>query len=58
MNTNKLNLHEEIKPEIYLYDIYGNNNNADSEVYDTEVQFVDIYALNKNNQRLNYQICI
>ena len=54
MNTNKLNLHEEAKAEIYLYDIYGNSINADSESYDREIQFVDIYALNKNNLRVNY----
>ena len=31
MNTNKLNMHEEAKAKIYLYDIYGNIINADSD---------------------------
>ena len=47
-------MNEEEKAELYLYDMYGNSINADSEAYDTEFQFVDIYALNKNNQRGNY----
>ena len=47
MNKNKLNFHKEAKVEIYLYDIYDNSMNA-------EAQFVDIYALNKNNQRVNH----
>ena len=47
MNTNKLNFHKEAKVEIYLYDIYDNSMNA-------ETQFVDIYVLNKNNRRINH----
>ena len=37
MNINKLNLHEESKAEIYLYDIYGNSISADSDAYNTKV---------------------
>ena len=54
MNTNELNQHEEAKTQIYLYDIYSNSINANSEAYHTEAQFVDVYALNKNNLRVNY----
>ena len=51
--SNKQNLNEGEKAEIYLYGIQGNSINTDSDVYDKEAQFVDIYALNKNNQRVN-----
>jgi hypothetical protein len=32
--SNKLNLNEEEKAEIYLYDIYSNSINADIDAYD------------------------
>ena len=54
INSNKLNLHEEAKAEIYLFDIYGNSINADKEAYDREVKKVEIYALNGNKQRIDY----
>ena len=56
-NSNKLNLHEEAKAEIFLFDSFGNSINADSEAYNREVQYVEIYALSGNgiNQiRVNY----
>ena len=54
-NSNKLNLHEEAKAELFLFDSYRNSINDDSEAYDREVQSVEIYALNGNNQRVDYK---
>ena len=55
INTNKLNLHEEAKAELYLYDLYKNSINDDPEIYEKEIQNVEIYALNVYNQRVSYR---
>ena len=53
-NNNKLYLGDISLAELDLKDSYGNSINNDPEAFNNELKYVEIYALNDNNDRIDY----
>ena len=54
LNNNKLNLNEKSTAELYLEDEYGNEISSGTEEYEREIINVEIFAINGNEQRIEY----
>ena len=56
LNSNKLNLNEKSKAEIYLADQYDNKIDSGTDEFEREIVNVEIYAVNVNGLKINYFI--